>query len=564
MSKQNDPGDERPSERSTASGRDDYISPLFRKSNIDKALTLAIRGVPQAWQQTEVPVDLEKARQVYEDEIRLLDALHLRRRLFPSGVLGAALIGLVLDPASIELWRAFNESHWIRDDDGRIDPAGWLLAESSRHTGHKLITLRHDYQHYLFQSGLAVVQHAMDCRERGLEPWLTGPPRPVSIPDLLMVVRARKKLRLSEDLFRPKATLVGRIPRLQPVAVSHRVDYDLVGQIARRACKLQRFACKKRSQRRGMKVLKALSIPTELAAPGALAAAVVTISRDPGAERIWKDAFAGRWSHRPGEGTTTAGQLVQAIGFHNRQPHGLNGELTLMARCCMSIKTHRRLLRTVDEPRLVILPRAGTDAVRELKAACVGLSIDPTPELHHGYIEPYGRADYPRRQHRSTTHKRTRTGRRGEKIFEQVHARYGWPRPGQLIDRTADGCGYDYGIVERSDEPEWAVEAKTVQAGKQFTITEKQWARAQEMGDRYWLVLILRSPEGKRFAAIRNPGAVLPTRENLVVIRQINQVVSSADWARILEGGWIEFEGTDSDASSDPAEAYPDSDGELE
>jgi hypothetical protein len=534
-----------------------FTSPLFRKSNIDKALTLAIRGVPQAWQQTEVPVDLEKARQVYEDEIRLLDALHLRRRLFPSGVLGAALIGLVLDPASIELWRAFNESHWIRHDDGRIDPAGWLLAESSRHTGHKLITLRHDYQHYLFQSGLAVVQHGTHCRERGLKPWLTGPPPPVSIPDLLMVVRARKKQRLSEDLFRPKATLVGRIPRLQPVAVSHRVDYDLVGQITRRACKLQRFACKKRAQRRGMKVLKGLSVPTELAAPGALAAAVATIGRDPGAERIWKDAFAGRWSHRPGEGTTTAGQLVQAIGFHNRQPHGLNGELALMARCCMAIKTHRRMLRTVDEPRLVLLPRAGTAAVRELKAACAGLSIDPTPELHYGYIEPYGRADYPRRKRLNTPYNRGRTGRKGEKIFKKVHDLYGWPRPGQLIDRRADGCGYDYGIVERPDEPEWAVEAKTVQPGKQFTITEKQWERAQEMGDRYWLVLILRSPEGKRFAAIRNPSAVLPVRENLVVIRQINQAVSSADWARILEGQWAEFEGVDGEDTFDASRKGP-------
>ena len=524
-----------------------FISPLFRKSNIDKALTLAIRGVPQAWQQTEVPVNLEKAREVYDDEIRLLDALHPRRRLFSSGILGAALVSLALDPVSSELWRAFNESHWFRHEDGRIDPAGWLLAESSRHTGHKLITVRHDYQHYLFQSGLAIVRHVTECRERGIEPWLTDAPRPVSIPDLLVAVRECKKVRLSPDLFRPKASLVGRIPRLQPVTISHCTDHELVRVIARRACKLQRFACKKRSQRRGMQTIKSLSVPAELAAPGALAAAAVTISRDPTVEQIWRDAFAGRWSHRPGEGTTVAGQLVQAISFHNREPHGLNSELTLMARCCMAIKTHCRLLRTTDEPRLVSLPRAATDTVSELKAACAGLSIDPTPELEHGYIEPYGRSDHSRRPLSNTPHKRTRTGRKAEQSFERVHAEHGWPRPGQLIDRTADGCGYDYGIIERPDEPEWAIETKSVRAGQQFIMTEKQWARAKALGDRYWLILILRTPEGKRYAAIRNPSAVLPAREQLVVIRQINQAVSATDWARILEGQWTEFEGVDGD-----------------
>ena len=63
---------------------DAFTSPLFRKSNIDKALTLAIRGVPMAWQANEAPVNLEKARDVYADEIRQLDVVHPRRRLFSS------------------------------------------------------------------------------------------------------------------------------------------------------------------------------------------------------------------------------------------------------------------------------------------------------------------------------------------------------------------------------------------------------------------------------------------------------------------------------------------------
>ena len=540
---------------------DAFTSPLFRKSNIDKALTLAIRGVPMAWQANEAPINLEKARDVYADEIRQLDALHPRRRLFSSGILGAALMGLVIDPASIELWRRYNESHWIRHDDGRIDPAGWLLAESCRHTGHKLITLRNEYQHYLFQSGLAVVCHLVDCRERGIEPWLAGPPRPVYVSELLMAVRRQKRLRLSQDLFRPKDSLTGRIPRLGPVVISHHLDYELVGQIGRRACKLQRFACAKRSQRRGMQTLKGLSVPAELAAPGALAAALVTISRDPSAEQIWRDAFAGHWSHQPGQGSTVAGQLVQAIAHHNRQPHGLGGELALMARCCMAIKTHCRLRRTTAEPRLVSLPRAATEIVAELKSVCAGMSIDQTPQLQYGYIEPYGRSDYRRRKRRNTPHARTITGHKGEVSFARVHALYGWPRPGNLIDRIAEGVGYDYGIVERVDEPEWAIETKTVRAGKQFLLTEKQWARAEELGDRYWLVMILRTPKGKRYAAIRNPSAVLPARETPVVTRQINYTVSSKDWARLLDGRWETFQEPEEEASADkpgdPASAEP-------
>ncbi|TVR09688.1 MAG: hypothetical protein EA401_12760, partial [Planctomycetota bacterium] len=61
----------------------------------------------------------------------------------------------------------------------------------------------------------------------------------------------------------------------------------------------------------------------------------------------------------------------------------------------------------------------------------------------------------------------------------------------------------------------------------------------------------------KRFAAIRNPSAVLPTRENLVVIRQINQAVSSADWARILEGQWAEFQGVDGENAIDSSRKGP-------
>ena len=57
----------------------DFISPLFRVNSIDKALTLAIRGVPAAWQPDEHPVDLAQAREVYADEIELLDTLHVER-----------------------------------------------------------------------------------------------------------------------------------------------------------------------------------------------------------------------------------------------------------------------------------------------------------------------------------------------------------------------------------------------------------------------------------------------------------------------------------------------------
>jgi hypothetical protein len=289
-----------------------------------------------------------------------------------------------------------------------------------------------------------------------------------------------------------------------------------------------------------------------------LAAAVVSIGHDAGNEIIWRDAFDGRWSRLPGQGTDVAGQLVQAIRTHNRQPHGIDGELELMARCCMAIKSHHRMRRTSPKPRLFALPRAARDMVEGLRSACADLELDECPTVHHGYIEPYARSNRKRRKPCSKPPQRGKTGRSGEQSFARLHARLGWPRPGRLIDRTAEQCGYDYGIVECPDADEWEIEVKTVRAGKQLQLTERQWERAQEVGDLYWLVLVLMTADGERFGAIRNPTAVLPAREHPVVIRQMNQVVSAKDWAQILEGQWHEFEEIDEEVCIDQSREDPD------
>lgn len=519
-------------------GSQKWSSDFFRADKIDKALNLAVRGVPASWLPDERPVDLAGAREWYAPEISLLDALSPRKQLFTSGLLGAALMSLCKDPGTIDFWARFNAGEWVRHEDGRIDPVGWLLIASNRHTGYKLITLRTDYQHLDFQNALAAVFFDADCRREGVEAWLTSAPPLVSIPDLVDTVRQTKAIRRSPDGFRPKSVLRGRIPRLLPATITHRPNGKVIRQISRRMCQLAGIPCSRRSHRRVLRLVRDMAIPQELAAPGALAAAVSTILQDPQNEAIWRDAFADRWSHIPGQGSTVAGQLVQAIRRHNRRPQELEGELELAARCKMAIQSHHRLRRTHPEPRLKNLPRRASGAYKELRRACSGLRLKTGPDIHMGYIEPFSQRRSNGAKRCNRQQKRGKTGKRAEKIFERIHAEFAWPRPGLLIDRTSDQCGYDYGIVERSDEDEWVIEVKTVKPGEQISMTKPQWERAQRTGKRYWLVVILRTDQGIRFGGLCDPTAVLPSREVNIYIPFKNHVVSAADWRTAFDGLW--------------------------
>lgn len=518
-----------------------YQSKLFRVGNILLALALAIRGIPRTWQLEEDPVTRESGWAIYAPEIEILDRINPRLHIFHSGVLAAALMTVALDPAMVAFWERLNQERWVRHKDGRIDPVGWLIHEILRHSCNREIAVRPDYQHYLFQTALAAARAWQESQQSEQPAWLKSAPPRVDIGRLLEQVRQEKGIRRSLDGFRPAHVLQGRIPALAGTEIEHVLDWPQAELLASKASKIAEYACDTTSLATARTRLGSMDIPSELAAPGALAAALVSIARDPDCDEIWNDVFAGRWSHDPDQGSDVAGQIVRTIEMHNRQCAGIESQAELFARIQMAIKSHVRRSRTEADPRARNLPRARLSFVQQLIKAWSELPIPHGPVIHTGQVRPLIKGD-PANHARPPCQKRRgkardKTGRLGEMIFERLHEQCSLPRAGKLIDRTREQCGFDHELRTRG-QPAWYFEVKVVKNGE-ISLTEKQWETAQLKGDRYWLVLVrFKSEGGSEVSFIRNPATVLKARKDSRVVIQTNYKVHARTWRRAAKG-WI-------------------------
>ena len=513
-----------------------YQSKLFAVGSIQQGLNYAVRGEPRTSQPADSqPIDVDKAWAWFAPEIALLDPLNPKLRLFQAGPLGAALISLTIEPATIEFWDAFNDERWTRQADGRLDAPGYLLQELYRHSGNRGIAVRPEQQYYLLQTALATTAYWWTERSQGREAWLTTPPPRVQIPELLAQVRSKKGLRQTQDGFRPKGVLAGRVPRLVRSEIEHTGDLDMAMAIARQAATVGEYAADPTDLEKAREQLEKMDIPNELAAPGALAAAIVTMARNPDDRAIWENAFAGRWIHESQGRSDTSGLIVGAIRYHNRAEHGLDDELALFARCTMAIKSHHRLTRPQADPSRKNLARLSGKLHQQLLKACDGLTLPRCPTIAVGVIDTTPRPSGGRKACSPRGRGRTRTGKRGERCFAQMHAKCAWPRSGELTDRTDDQCGFDFELAPEDDEPEWALEVKTVKDGEEIVMGDPQWQQAEKLGDRYWLIIVHRTKDGKvRYQAIRNPAALLKPRIVPVVIQQITHRISSRDWVAAI------------------------------
>lgn len=500
-----------------------YLSKLFRIGNILLALTLAVRGIPRTWQPGVPAVTIQSGWAIYADEIRRLDALDPKLRIFQSGVLAAALVTTALDPRVFAFWELVNQERWTRHRDGRIDPPGWLLQQILRHSGNRDLALRPEYQHYLFQVSLAAAMAWLSALDAGQPLWLTGEPARVKIDELLEQVRTRKGLRRAPDGFRPPKDLLGRLPALTPTVIEHPMDLDLAMDMARAVRDLEPFGFEVGALDDARDVLDAMEIPSELGAPAVLTAALVSLARDPDRVGMWSDIFAGCWSHDPHEGSDTAGLITRAIQVANRREGGLPGQAQLFARAMMAIKTHDRLKRPGIVPRHKNIPKAQGDWVKPIIVAWSKITMTDIPVIHSCQVQPVikGTADSLARQrcqNRKARRSRDETGARGERSFAQYHACRGLPRRGCLIDRTRDQCGWDYEL-DTEGEPLWVFEVKVVTGGIDCIIGERQWELAEELGTNYWLVLVEERPDADdEIRFIRNPYQWLqPERETRLV-----------------------------------------------
>ena len=281
-----------------------------------------------------------------------------------------------------------------------------------------------------------------------------------------------------------------------------------------------------------------MNIPTELAAPAVLTAGLITLARDPACAEIWEDVFAGRWTHVATRGSDIAGLITRAIQVSNRRPEGIPGQAQLFSRIMMAFKSHARLLRNGQkQPRYKNIPQARTDWVAQLLGAWAGLPIPDGPLIHSCHVEPVFRnalADLPKATcSKPKGRSRDHTGSKGERIFERFHKRCSLPRPGRLVDRTRDQCGWDYEL-HTPGEPLWVIEVKVVTGLIAFLIGRLQLKEAKKRRGNYWLVLVDENPDGEDdLYFIRDPSHWLkPVKQQRLVV-QTTYTVKEKDWLKV-------------------------------
>ncbi len=116
---------ERPSDQVYGAYRDcDLViqSQRLRGGNISEALHLAIRGEPKARRSKKrLTFDVYEAVRLFKTELKKLDAINPDPKIYPTGILAAALIMLALYPKTLPFFRLLNEKNGEKKG-GRMDP----------------------------------------------------------------------------------------------------------------------------------------------------------------------------------------------------------------------------------------------------------------------------------------------------------------------------------------------------------------------------------------------------------------------------------------------------------
>ena len=141
-----------------------YQSKALRDGGMVRLMDFAVRGIPRRFLPGEQYVDVDWARALYASELAQLDELNIHTRWFPSAIVGAALISLIVWPQTIELWRRLARREVSRDGTGADLPC-LLYERIERHLNDERLTRRFDFHMHLFQTALAVA-HAWAYHDR--------------------------------------------------------------------------------------------------------------------------------------------------------------------------------------------------------------------------------------------------------------------------------------------------------------------------------------------------------------------------------------------------------------
>ena len=120
---------------------------------------------------------------------------------------------------------------------------------------------------------------------------------------------------------------------------------------------------------------------------------------------------------------------------------------------------------------------------------------------------------------------RTLTGKGAEEYFQQDFSENKRPVDGELIDCRDHGVGYDFRIETTTQD--YFVEVKGL---SEFTggllLTSKEWAKAIEHGDNYFLCVVSNLNEMAKIVFIQNPARKLNPKRNIYTAIQISYSIT--------------------------------------
>jgi len=121
------------------------------------------------------------------------------------------------------------------------------------------------------------------------------------------------------------------------------------------------------------------------------------------------------------------------------------------------------------------------------------------------------------------------TGRKAEEVFIKWFATNGsyFGHPGSLLDRRDHGCGYDFSLEIRDQEP-IAIEVKGLSgANSGILLTAKEWDTAKNMASDYYLALISSMDSEPFVELICDPYRLFAPKRNMQTVIQISWTLSA-------------------------------------
>ena len=516
-------------------------SKLLKHGQFGKHLDFAVRGLPRNYLPSQQHVDYQKALDVYEEAIVTLDGLHPEAEYFTSGVNGAAIITTTLHPEAIEFWRALSYRNVHHDQDGFCAP-GLLCQLIETNQRNVRLTRRNDYQLYLFQSALAVTMAWIADKSADTR-YLALPPVP-DAPRLIEQVRIQLHARNSLDGFRPVEVLQEAWHEVAAPRLAHCIDPEVIKALAIEGARILDDPPDAGAVSDAADWVIAENPDPELAHPAALAAAAVSIARDPDCRRVWSQVFnrAGCW--RPTRvrrvEADASGMIHRCIMDANRANDTGSSARKLFKRILAAID-----LWTADNHVWrQTLPRPKETA--PLEPFWKDISVEFAPLI--AFSSRYEDASESRSKDQKTGKgnrkaspdapgKRQKTGRAGEDWFMENY-RSVFPEfpEAELLDHRLEFTGYDF--LLKMPEMEIFIDVKAVQSNAfgPVEVDDCQWQRALSAGSNYYLVVVSGLKNGEPVARkYKNPAGRLKPIRNECEITVVSWTLNAGELERESE-----------------------------